>query len=594
MVYDLRKALRTIDEYVDIDIVATRIRRLHKLVHVAAAHVFKETYKDLNHFDYKLEQTGTNEIDEDTTLMEVQKIVTSKTKVVLSYRMICDDGSGTHSDLNTRYSRGKFIEDMIKFINSRPIKNKLNIQKINFKTSDGGKNPTLQVSIRYYHKKPDPKKPGTIKTVHTDISFNFSMKYGGSSKDGEALAKLKPAMVEPSILNQWLTPQEMYDNVVSYIRGPKFPSQNKGLQEMYVNAVHNSFTNNSLKDDLGIAAEFSSEFFEILSCLKLAKLLRQNDSKMLDIVGHDGDRINSVKINIPQAANEALIDYKIAVNDQFDSPLKISVKSKVRGGSTATVKFTTAFANEAEVHSWFKGLKYTSRKNYNMGQRMVASSALEYKNYSKRGTLYPLRALKKLLKGSKSIQVSSDFKAIFNTSAMNVNDWYKVIDIMDRKITTVSKNGDPLDNFIVDKDLLLKTKKFIADNLFGDGGMSSKSKVLKSLISLDIATATSQSPIKGKYPFSVNNLAYLCERVLVRTSQKGGNTKMNFYKMFYDQVLKKEAVVYSITDIDTSSDETKLEFKFISTKNFRQYKNWVALRSKNYANNMQDALGMAV
>ena len=64
--------------------------------------------------------------------------------------------------------------------------------------------------------------------------------------------------------------------------------------------------------------------------------------------------------------------------------------------------------------------------------------------------------------------------------------------------------------------------------------------------------------------------------------------------MFYDQVLTKNQVAYAMTSRETVGDEVKLKYQYISAVDFGKYKKWIALRSKNYANNMQDALGMAV
>jgi hypothetical protein len=363
------------------------------------------------------------------------------------------------------------------------------------------------------------------------------------------------------------------------------------LRKDYIDAITDSYRNNGLDDRLGIAPDLSSEFFEVLSVLKLSKLLSNNNANIKQIMGWPEDEsITRVEIYLPEAANEALIDYKIAVNGNRNTPLKISVKSKVRGTSTATVKFTTAFSDEAEVHKWFKSIM-SSAKGTQIGQRMIASSAMEYNKYSKKGTLYPIRALRKLFAGSKKSQVKSDFTSTLDTSSMKPEEWVKFLALIDKKITSVPKNYTPIDDIVTDMDLLRKAKYFIADNLFK--GNSSKTTVLKQLVMASVSEAEKKSPNK-KYPFALNNVALLCERVLVKTSQQSGSSQFNFYKLFYEQVLAKESVVYSVTSEDTIGGEARLKYDFISTKNFSQYKQWIELRSKNYANNMQDALGMGV
>jgi hypothetical protein len=163
--------------------------------------------------------------------------------------------------------------------------------------------------------------------------------------------------------------------------------------------------------------------------------------------------------------------------------------------------------------------------------------------------------------------------------------------LIDKKITSTPNNYTPIDDIITDTSLLTKAKYFIADNLFK--GNSTKTSILKQLVSASVKEAENKSPNK-KYPFALNNVALLCERVLVKTSQQSGSSQFNFYKLFYEQVLAKESVVYSVTSEDTIGGESRLKYDFISTRNFSQYKQWIELRSKNYANNMQDSLGMAV
>jgi len=129
----------------------------------------------------------------------------------------------------------------------------------------------------------------------------------------------------------------------------------------------------------------------------------------------------------------------------------------------------------------------------------------------------------------------------------------------------------------------------LALNIYDEAG---KKKKLVEAVSLSQDAAAKKNG--GKYPFSVNNLALLCERVLVETSKRDGQSQFNFYKMFYDQVLVKNQVAYAMTSRETVGDEVKLKYSFVSAVDFGKYKKWIALRSKNYANNMQDALGMAV
>lgn len=592
--FPLEKEEREIDlEYIDIK--ASRIRRILRLVRLAAAVAFTKQYKEIDGFKYNL-RAGQNQIDEDNTIMEIDAVVEGKNSISFNYTFTCDNSSPLYSDLYSRTPRGDYIKHMIAYINSpriHTLKSKLNITDISFKTQDGGKNPTLFIRSIWTWKEPDKKKPGRIVEKSMRFNFNFSLKYAGKSSDASKLDSLKPSHIEPKIVGVWLSPKDFYDNVISYIDGAQFPTANVNLKQKYKEAVQDSYRTDSYTDRLGIAPDVSSEFFEVLSVLKLSKLLSNNNRQILDICGWPaGERINNVQVKIPVAANEALTDYEVKVN--HSRILKISVKSKVRGSSSATVKFSTAFKDERKVIDWFKTIA-TSAKSHQIGQLSIASAAMKYHGYSGKATMYPIRALKTLLKSSKKTYVINDMNNIMDMKSMNVNNFYKLIDFLDRKMTSISKTYTELDVILKnDATLLMQSKNLIADNLFkNSSGGEDKTKKLQSLVGASYEEAERRSP-NGRYPFSLNNIAYLCEKVLVRTSKRDGSSQFNFYKMFYDQVLLKNEIIYSVTKREEQNGEEKLKYDFVSAQNFAQYKNWVELRSKNYANKIQDTLGMAI
>lgn len=584
---------RGLNYFVDSHFAAINIRRIFELVWIAAGTAFQETFNEptLTGFDFKM-TGGNSDIDLNSSLQDIQKKIKSKSSLTFEYKITCDNGGEKYSDLNSRTSRQRYIRKMIEFIQSRALNRRLSIQQIQYKADGGGKNPRLYIQTRYEYKRPSKKRVGVIERASTNINFNFALKYAGSFSN--KLDSLKPKDVKPSIVNTWLTPQQLYDNVITFITGSNFPSTNIETKKDYETAVKNSYNNLSLKDDLGIAPDMSSEFFEILSCLKLGNLLSKNDSTMKETFGLLDDNISMVQINIPEAANETLIDYKIAINGEINNPLKISVKSKVRGSSTATVKFTDAFKTEQEVNEWFDSIKFSRAKNFNTGQKQIVESALRYSKYSKKGMLYPIGAIVNLLGSSKASVVKQDFNKHVDTKSMSFDEFKKVIILIDKRIISISKIKQPIDEIIQDADILLKVKKLLADNTFRHGtGSAMKTKKTKECVGLSIEEATKKS-YGGTYPFTVANVSLLCERVLVQTSYKESSSKFNFYKLFYDQILKKEAVVYSFTEVDDSGSESKLSYKFKSAQNFKQYKKWIALRTKNYGNNLQDTLGMAV
>ncbi len=587
--FDLRKETQDVSNFIDMDIVALKFRRIHRMIRVAAANAFNKHYGEVKGFEYKIE--GGDGITDATPILEVNKKFQGGRSISLKYKMTSDNGGSEYCDLYFRTPRANFINEMISFINKRnDLKNAIGITNVELKTEDGGKNPTL--FIRMLHSYPGLDKKGKKVTKYTTININFSLKYAGKDNNAKALASLKPKHVKPKIVDTWLTPEALYNNVMTYIDGNDFPSQSNSLKQSYKNIINDSYTNKSLRDKVGIAADLSSEFFEILSALKLCVLLKANDRGLKQTLGlPDDDTIKTIKVKIPEAANEALVDYFVAVNGNEHNPLKISVKSKVRGSSTATVKFTTAFETEREVLQWFNNIKSTVTKNKQLGQYSIASSALNYKQkYSGRLTMYPIKGLLRLLSGPKKSTVIQDLKKVLDLKGFTASEFIDLLKQTDKKMGMIKANYDPFDNlFSKDKELLTKIKVLMALNIYDE---ASKKKKLMEAVSLSQEDAAKKNG--GKYPFSVNNLALMCERVLVETSKRDAQSKFNFYKMFYEQVLVKNQVAYAMTSRETVGDEVKLKYSFISAVDFGKYKKWIALRSKNYANNMQDALGMAV
>ena len=590
--FNLRKETTDVSNFIDMDIVALKFRRIHRMVRVAAASAFNCHYGEVKGFQYKIE--GGAGLTDSTSILEVnKKFEAGKSSITLEYKITCDKGDPEYCDLYFRTPRINFINEMIQFIDKRrDLKNAIGITNVQLRTGDGGKNPTL--FIRMLHSYPGLDKKGNKVTKYATINLNFSLKYAGADNNAKALSSLKPKQVKPKIVDLWLTPETLYKNVITYIDSDDFPSQSNSLKKAYKDIVTDSYTNNSLKDDVGIATDLSSEFFEILSALKLGVLLKANNKDIKHTLGlPHGDDIKTIKIKIPQAANEALVDYFIAVNGNEKNPLKISVKSKVRGSSTATVKFTSAFDTEREVLQWFNSIKSTITKNKQLGQYTIASSALNYKQkYSGRLTMYPIKGLYRLLSGPKKSVVIQDLQKVLDLKGFTVSEFTELLKLTDKKMGTLHANYEPFDNlFDKNSEMLQKVKTLLALNVYDEG---SKKKKLMDSVSLSIEAAEKKNG--GKYPFAVNNLALLCERVLVESSKRESQAKFNFYKMFYEQVLVKNEVAYAITSREVAGDEVKLKYQFVSATDFGKYKKaaWISLRSKNYANNMQDALGMSI
>ena len=77
------------------------------------------------------------------------------------------------------------------------------------------------------------------------------------------------------------------------------------------------------------------------------------------------------------------------------------------------------------------------------------------------------------------------------------------------------------------------------------------------------------------------------------------DTRYNFYKMFYDQVLERQKIVYAMP----TRYGTVLKYKFFAVKNWnKEYeaikkvadRYWMSLRGKSSTNNVADAMGIDI
>jgi hypothetical protein len=570
---------------------AWKFKRVMNLVEAAAAKAFETQYGSSDGFEYNIINEG-RQITPFDNIFELNKFFAPIKRATLNYKFTIDNGSSNYCDMYFRTPRVAIINSIIKELKDRSsLINSWNIDSYQLKTSGQDmKNPTLYIRMMFELR--IKNKKGKVVVQKIPVNINLALKYAGKNESAKELKELKPSKID-GLTDTWLRPEQFKNKVIAYIDSKSFPSKNLMLKEAYKAMVNDSFKN-QIKDSASIASDLSSEFFEILSSLKAARLLQANNPSIMKIFGIPVDSIeaNKIKIYIPQRANEPLTDYEICYDKDHptygeNGNLKISVKSKVRGSSAATVKFDTMFSDVSDVNVWFNKLS-SGIKRRQVGQLNVAKSALSYKSLGKITTLYPIRAVKMLLASVLKGKVTSDFSSVISHG--DINFFKKMCKEIDKKVTSgaASVRYIPIDDLISDAKILKECKILMAHNL--DKNVNQYLKLLdkKPIKSGNnyIAEGTQE-----KYPFSLNNFALICEKIVVETSKEKSNTKLNFYKMFYDNVLTKKEVAYSVLSLK-GTDEVKLEYGFYSKYNFNQYKNWVALRSKNYAFNMQDAQGM--
>lgn len=98
---------------------------------------------------------------------------------------------------------------------------------------------------------------------------------------------------------------------------------------------------------------------------------------------------------------------------------------------------------------------------------------------------------------------------------------------------------------------------------------NTKSKTIKSTTYL----VSEENDLEEKrYPFVLNNFGYLCEKIVVLASKKNGRSKINFWKLFYDNVLTKKQILYSVMYERNNGGNAELEYVFKSTANFTKFK----------------------
>jgi hypothetical protein len=378
-----------------------------------------------------------------------------------------------------------------------------------------------------------------------------AFKEGGSRQTPFAPAQIQ--INGKKIVNNWLTVAEMIGVVTKYVATLKIPEADKkaiiGMVQDCSNAGYSiRYTGNKKL--------VPSEFFEVLSSIKLASLVSSKESKAANILGIPPKmKIGTVHIFIPEASNYPLTDYEISLNGAHleskvksqRSTLKISVKSKVSSPKTNTVKFTDVFATEQDVKDWMKRYKQDQRV-----QGEIAYAGLSYPSGKK--FYYPVDAIGKVID-----HLNVGLSASTKSALKKVSD----------RVYTV-KNP---------KELIIHTHYGLSIN---------EDKALREFIKTYVGARRGTK----KVTYSMVNVLVACEKFFEKESQKEkNNSKLNFYQMFYDKILQEKKIAYSIAKVDSNS----IVFSYYSLVNWKsEYSNWIALRSKNSADSLNDTLGLDI
>jgi hypothetical protein len=399
------------------------------------------------------------------------------------------------------------------------------------------------------------------------ISFSNINKPHATDKKG-----LKPSDIVPKIVDLWLEPEQIVTNTKKYINNIQIGKTDK--ETLFALLDKTVKSSNQEIDITGLDPEIApSEFFEILTSIKLSMLMRNNDTKIRKILGIPKNMNLSrlkIKIMIPEKANMPLLDYYISIsasNKPEDLQMKISVKSKVKGKDTNTIKFKDAFNNQQEIDAWYKAITSSNKKSQ-IGQKVVAESAVN--SPKGKALMFPVVAIAELFSIRKDI-VMAAINEFTKPSGFDARQFEAAVKKLAKNINTLDKQK-PLDSILEGKQLAEYTR-FMKANLRDKQG----------------------NPVSN---LSIGNGSFMCEKILARAAQKdlqsvGGG--LNFYEMFYSQILESRQIAYAMAKKVGGKQNLKIKYEYYSLVNWKQeYGEWVALRSKNLINNLNDTLGMDI
>ena len=557
--------------------------KLHNVMRTASEDVVNELFGSRTGFSYGIDpiKDSLTATSSDITPAVILEYITSKSSS--KYKINVEDGHVSCGGLFFRGTRNHFLELL-----KTKLESVLWGVKVKFETkkdSDGG-NPRL-VAIILFSRKFIQKGKEVIK--EKAMNFEFYLKYSSAKQKVNYTNMLKPSGL--GVVDKWMSYKEMYITLVRFIRSNDFPF--KAFPEItasYLDAVKKAIESNNLTNTIrtNISADMPSEFLEILSSIKVAKMLSINDSKIKDTLGViDTVKKENVFIYIPSQANFALVDYFVSTNGipnkQGDyGGIRISVKSNLRGTISNTVKFGTIFKNESEVDGWYNSLD-SRYKITQIAQQKTAAGAMKVSRG--KGTNFGIIALYDILsdvnatgKRMKKDMLYFFYKGESGLASEKFDTFMSCLKKISDSVNSVSKN----ENISKLKKLSDKDKIFL-ESFFNELVEKNKSKFGYFI-----------KPDKRNMVY----FAYMCDKVLELSTQKTSASRTNYYKLFYDAVLcsgKNQAILgYAVfKHIEDTNGNVVMNYGLYSKINFKtEYKKWISLRSKDTPGD--ESLGMAV
>ena len=420
-------------------------------------------------------------------------------------------------------------------------------------------------------------KRGELKNIKLRNDKGETFAFSDLKKDaefgGQKSKGLKPSDIRPSIVNVWLTPDKIAENTIAYIKSAGLPKDDlKKLIDLV----------NKTNTPSGYTAPYDgdipqAEFFEVLSAIKMAALLKANDRAIKVILGIDENvRLGEkIQINIPQQSNFPLVDYFISIDalarnnaKDFSGAMRISVKSKVKSPKANTVKFNQVFNDKKDVDDWFKKLSAKEKENQR-AQLIVAESAMKAYSIPSKKSIIGLSTLSllNLLKstGDTGSRMSSFITKYFtsrNVQNFNLNTFKAILTKITDNISNINQETE-----LSKVPLLTHDEAEYAMKLINSGATSIKPTSI------------------------VGNFITICDRILESASKQQSGVGHNYYHMFWSEVLTKKEVAYAVATKEKSS----IRYTFYSKQNFQAYKDWISLRTTaSFNRKLESVMGLDV
>jgi len=454
-----------------------------------------------------------------------------------------------------------------------------------------------------------PSVDGMPSKKYSNINFSKSKKSGAITRYNGYTVLAKPAstgnasdVLKPgnmSFANNWDTPEDIVKGIKDFIEAYNKKYQDNAFSDIAVEAIHELLEdvlkpNTKLSKMGGDAArevfkfniplsskEVKAEFFELVSGIRLAVLLRQKNATVMKVLGLDKSNnysLDEIYIMFPKRSNTPLVDFFVgnSKNPQNgDLKFQVSVKSQVKttAAATNTVKFGTMFDDKEILNEWYKS-KSNQKRQYR-----VAGAALEGDTHQQ-GMLFPYVAMANFLTVQNLGMQKKAAEAITEVF-MNKN---KV-----KASRKTQKEKEEIIESFINELKTFKTFNALKGITVGTWIPEKKSALIEALnfySGKSLACWTWSAPL------------YIVIQAFQKISPYNDgdpNKHLNFLEMFFDMVLLKKSVTYAkVLRQPAGIESSTVEIQYHSSQNFKKHRQFVGLRAKSEFKLISDALGLAV